>query len=33
MKPEGQPERERDWVMFAETLDQQLVAEVVTACA
>jgi NADPH-dependent glutamate synthase beta subunit-like oxidoreductase/NAD(P)H-flavin reductase len=31
MKPEDQPERERNWVMFAETLDERLVAEVVDA--
>ncbi|HYT89591.1 MAG TPA: hypothetical protein VEL76_12865, partial [Gemmataceae bacterium] len=31
LKPEGQPERERNFVMFAESLDQQLVAEVVDA--
>ncbi|MBY0522100.1 MAG: FAD-dependent oxidoreductase [Gemmataceae bacterium] len=31
LKPEGQPERERDFVMFAEMLDSQLVAEVVDA--
>jgi NADPH-dependent glutamate synthase beta subunit-like oxidoreductase/NAD(P)H-flavin reductase len=31
MKPEEQPERERNWVMFAESLDEQLVAEVVDA--
>ena len=30
-RPEEQPERERNWVMFAETLDEQLVAEVVDA--
>ncbi len=30
-KPEHQPERERDWVLFAESLDEQLVAEVVDA--
>jgi NADPH-dependent glutamate synthase beta subunit-like oxidoreductase/NAD(P)H-flavin reductase len=30
-KPEHQPERERDWVLFAEALDKQLVAEVVDA--
>jgi len=30
-KPEDQPERERAWVMFAEALDEQLVAEVVDA--
>ena len=30
-KPEDQSERERDWVMFAESLDEQLVAEVVDA--
>src|SRR4029077_591899 len=29
LKPEGQPERERNWVLFAESLDEQLVAEVV----
>jgi NADPH-dependent glutamate synthase beta subunit-like oxidoreductase/NAD(P)H-flavin reductase len=28
---EDQPERERDWVLFAESLDEQLVAEVVDA--
>src|SRR5262249_13774423 len=31
LKPGDQPERERDWVMFAEMLDEQLVAEVVDA--
>ena len=31
MRPEEQPERERNWVMFAESLDEQLVAEVVDA--
>ena len=31
LKPEDQPERERNWVMFAESLDQQLVAKVVDA--
>jgi NADPH-dependent glutamate synthase beta subunit-like oxidoreductase/NAD(P)H-flavin reductase len=31
LKPEGQPERERDWVLFAEELDEQLTAEVVDA--
>ena len=31
LKPEDQPERERNWVMFAESLDEQLVAEVVDA--
>jgi NADPH-dependent glutamate synthase beta subunit-like oxidoreductase/NAD(P)H-flavin reductase len=31
LKPEDQPERERNFVMFAESLDQQLVAEVVDA--
>jgi NADPH-dependent glutamate synthase beta subunit-like oxidoreductase/NAD(P)H-flavin reductase len=31
LKPEDQPERERNWVLFAESLDQQLVAEVVDA--
>jgi NADPH-dependent glutamate synthase beta subunit-like oxidoreductase/NAD(P)H-flavin reductase len=31
LRPEYQPERERNWVMFAESLDQQLVAEVVDA--
>ncbi len=30
-KPEDQSERERNWVMFAESLDEQLVAEVVDA--
>jgi NADPH-dependent glutamate synthase beta subunit-like oxidoreductase/NAD(P)H-flavin reductase len=30
-KPEHQPERERNWVLFAESLDEQLVAEVVDA--
>jgi NADPH-dependent glutamate synthase beta subunit-like oxidoreductase/NAD(P)H-flavin reductase len=31
LKPEGQPERERNFVLFAESLDKQLVAEVVDA--
>jgi NADPH-dependent glutamate synthase beta subunit-like oxidoreductase/NAD(P)H-flavin reductase len=31
LKAEHQPERERDFVMFAESLDEQLVAEVVDA--
>jgi NADPH-dependent glutamate synthase beta subunit-like oxidoreductase/NAD(P)H-flavin reductase len=31
LRPEDQPERERNFVMFAEDLDQQLVAEVVDA--
>jgi NADPH-dependent glutamate synthase beta subunit-like oxidoreductase/NAD(P)H-flavin reductase len=31
VKPDVQSERERDWVMFAESLDEQLVAEVVDA--
>lgn len=31
LKPEGQPERERNWVLFAESLDENLVAEVVDA--
>ncbi len=31
LKPEDQPERERNWVLFAESLDEQLVAEVVDA--
>ena len=31
LKPQDQPERERDWVMFAEALDEQLIAEVVDA--
>jgi NADPH-dependent glutamate synthase beta subunit-like oxidoreductase/NAD(P)H-flavin reductase len=31
LKPEDQSERERNWVMFAEALDEQLVAEVVDA--
>ena len=31
LRPEDQPERERDFVMFAESLDGQLVAEVVDA--
>jgi NADPH-dependent glutamate synthase beta subunit-like oxidoreductase/NAD(P)H-flavin reductase len=31
LRPEDQPERERNWVMFAESLDEQLVAEVVDA--
>ncbi len=31
LRPEDQPERERDFVMFTESLDQQLVAEVVDA--
>ncbi len=31
LKPEEQNERERNWVMFAESLDEQLVAEVVDA--
>ena len=31
LKPEEQSERERDFVMFAESLDEQLVAEVVDA--
>lgn len=30
-KPEDQPERERNWVMFAESLDEHLVAHVVDA--
>jgi NADPH-dependent glutamate synthase beta subunit-like oxidoreductase/NAD(P)H-flavin reductase len=30
-KAEDQPERERNWVLFAESLDEQLVAEVVDA--
>ena len=30
-RAEDQPDRERDWVMFAESLDEQLVAEVVDA--
>ncbi len=30
-RAEDQPERERDWVLFAESLDEQLVAEVVDA--
>jgi NADPH-dependent glutamate synthase beta subunit-like oxidoreductase/NAD(P)H-flavin reductase len=31
LKPEDQPERERNWVLFAESLDEQLIAEVVDA--
>jgi NADPH-dependent glutamate synthase beta subunit-like oxidoreductase/NAD(P)H-flavin reductase len=31
LRPEDQPERERNWVLFAESLDEQLVAEVVDA--
>ena len=31
LKPADQPERERNWVLFAESLDEQLVAEVVDA--
>jgi NADPH-dependent glutamate synthase beta subunit-like oxidoreductase/NAD(P)H-flavin reductase len=31
LRPEDQPERERDFVMFSEALDQQLIAEVVDA--
>jgi NAD(P)H-flavin reductase len=31
MKPGDQPERERNWVMFAESLEEQLVATVVDA--
>jgi NADPH-dependent glutamate synthase beta subunit-like oxidoreductase/NAD(P)H-flavin reductase len=31
LKPADQPERERNWVMFAESLDEQLVATVVDA--
>jgi NADPH-dependent glutamate synthase beta subunit-like oxidoreductase/NAD(P)H-flavin reductase len=31
LRPEDQPERERNFVMFAESLDEQLVAEVVDA--
>jgi NADPH-dependent glutamate synthase beta subunit-like oxidoreductase/NAD(P)H-flavin reductase len=31
LKPGDQPERERNWVMFAEALDEQLVATVVDA--
>jgi NAD(P)H-flavin reductase len=31
LRPEDQPERERNWVMFADALDEQLVAEVVDA--
>jgi NADPH-dependent glutamate synthase beta subunit-like oxidoreductase/NAD(P)H-flavin reductase len=31
LKAEDQPERERNWVMFAESLDDQLVAKVVDA--
>jgi NADPH-dependent glutamate synthase beta subunit-like oxidoreductase/NAD(P)H-flavin reductase len=31
LRPEDQPERERNWVMFAESMDEQLVAEVVDA--
>jgi NADPH-dependent glutamate synthase beta subunit-like oxidoreductase/NAD(P)H-flavin reductase len=30
-RPEDQPERERNWVLFAESLDEQLVATVVDA--
>jgi NADPH-dependent glutamate synthase beta subunit-like oxidoreductase/NAD(P)H-flavin reductase len=30
-RPEDQPERERNWVMFAESLEEQLVAEVIDA--
>jgi NADPH-dependent glutamate synthase beta subunit-like oxidoreductase/NAD(P)H-flavin reductase len=31
LKPEDQPERERSWVMFGESMDEQLVAHVVDA--
>ncbi len=31
LRPEDQPERERNWVMFAEKLDDQLIATVVDA--
>jgi NADPH-dependent glutamate synthase beta subunit-like oxidoreductase/NAD(P)H-flavin reductase len=31
LRPEDQPERERNWVMFAESVEEQLVAEVVDA--
>ncbi len=31
LKPEHQPERERNWVLFADSLDEQLVATVVDA--